>query len=305
MRAGTGDGNVRAYRRTRVRKFLNKIMRDERRVGRRAHCVGNVGTIFRDMIEPGQYSGERSGEALDVVGDDIQSKLREAIGIAIGVEDDSLALGLQSLDDMREDRPPSDLDQALVRPAHPPSQTACEDDPEAICHAALCNLAAFPREYVMASEDSRAKSHHGSLGLRTASTFEGYRLMLSLRHLLLAAILFVGASVSAWAAERRSFVPQEFAAAQAAGKSILVEIHAPWCPTCKAQQPILNKLEAEEKFKDLQVFRVDFDSQKEAVKSFKATTQSTLIVFKGDKERGRSVGDTSAASIAALLDKAL
>jgi thioredoxin 1 len=55
----------------------------------------------------------------------------------------------------------------------------------------------------------------------------------------------------------------------------------------------------------LQVFRVDFDSQKEAVKSFRATTQSTLIVFKGDKERGRSVGDTNAASIAALLEKAL
>jgi thioredoxin 1 len=139
---------------------------------------------------------------------------------------------------------------------------------------------------------------------RAASTLKE-RPMYLLRHLLLAAMLFAGATTSAWAAERRPFVQQEFSAAQAAGKPILVEIHAPWCPTCKAQQSVLNKLEAEPKFKDLQVFRVDFDSQKNVVKSFKATTQSTLIVFKGDKEMGRSVGDTSAASIAALLNKAL
>jgi thioredoxin 1 len=33
--------------------------------------------------------------------------------------------------------------------------------------------------------------------------------------------------------------------------------------------------------------------------------QSTLIVFKGEKEVGRSVGDTNANSIAALLGKAI
>jgi thioredoxin len=41
------------------------------------------------------------------------------------------------------------------------------------------------------------------------------------------------------------------------------------------------------------------------VMRFGARLQSTLIVFKGDKEEGRSVGDTNRASIAALLNKAL
>jgi hypothetical protein len=50
---------------------------------------------------------------------------------------------------------------------------------------------------------------------------------------------------------------------------------------------------------------VDFDDQKDAVKSFGVRTQSTLIAFKGDKETGRSVGDTNRSSIAALLDKTL
>jgi hypothetical protein len=49
---------------------------------------------------------------------------------------------------------------------------------------------------------------------------------------------------------------------------------------------------------------VDFDSQKDAVRKLDARMQSTLVVFRGTVERGRSVGDTSAASIEALLAKA-
>jgi thioredoxin 1 len=59
------------------------------------------------------------------------------------------------------------------------------------------------------------------------------------------------------------------------------------------------------KFRDLKVFRVDFDAMKPVVKQFGAQMQSTLIVFKGSVEQGRSVGDTKQASIAALLDKSL
>jgi len=101
------------------------------------------------------------------------------------------------------------------------------------------------------------------------------------------------------------FSAEAFKAAQAAGSPILVEIHADWCPTCKAQQPILDKLTADPKFKDLKIFRVDFDAMKPEVKKFGARMQSTLIVFKGVAEAGRSVGDTREASIAALLGKGL
>jgi thioredoxin 1 len=101
------------------------------------------------------------------------------------------------------------------------------------------------------------------------------------------------------------FSAEAFKAAQASGSPILVEIHADWCPTCKAQNPILDKLTSAEKFKDLKIFRVDFDAMKPVVKEFGAQMQSTLIIFKGSAEQGRSVGDTREASIAALLDKSL
>jgi len=135
--------------------------------------------------------------------------------------------------------------------------------------------------------------------------------MLSRRTLVSAAIVgtamaaSAGFGVSALATETRTFDQKAFAEAQKAGKPIFVGVHASWCPTCKAQDPILGELMSAPKFKDLVYFVVDFDGQKDAVKAFGVRTQSTLIAFKGDKETGRSVGDTNRASIGALLDKTL
>jgi thioredoxin 1 len=130
--------------------------------------------------------------------------------------------------------------------------------------------------------------------------------MLSRRSVLIATLIATAAAgAPALAAETQTFDPASFAAAEKAGKPILVAVHASWCPTCKAQKPILSELMADPKFKNLVYFVVDFDSQKDAVKFLGARMQSTLVAFKGDKETGRSVGDTDRASIAALLNKTL
>ena len=123
--------------------------------------------------------------------------------------------------------------------------------------------------------------------------------------LVAGALMLAAPFAPSWANSAVPFSDEAFKAAQASGSPILVEIHADWCPTCKAQKPILDKLTAAEKFKDLKIFRVDFDAMKPVVKEFGAQMQSTLIVFKGAAEQGRSVGDTKEASISALLDKSL
>ena len=51
------------------------------------------------------------------------------------------------------------------------------------------------------------------------------------------------------------------------------------------------------------MFKVDFDSQKDVVRAMGAQMQSTLIVFRGKDERGRSTGQTDPGVIRALLDK--
>ncbi len=82
-------------------------------------------------------------------------------------------------------------------------------------------------------------------------------------------------------------------------------VHAPWCPTCRVQAPIINELLEEKEYQTITLLRIDFDSQKDALKKFNVSKQSTLIVFKGAKETGRSTGDTSFDSIEALVQKAL
>ncbi len=130
--------------------------------------------------------------------------------------------------------------------------------------------------------------------------------MLDRRALILAlAAATTGAGVVQAFVAEKPFTPAAFEAAQKAGGPILIHITAPWCPTCKAQKPILARLTADPKFGALTVFDVDFDSQKSAVAGFGARSQSTLIAFKGAQEVGRSVGDTRAASIEDLLNQSI
>lgn len=124
--------------------------------------------------------------------------------------------------------------------------------------------------------------------------------MRSFRVVLLSMTLIL-LSVPAFAAETVAFEQSRFLAAQKEGRPILVDIRASWCPTCAAQKPILERLTTRPEFKDLIVFTVDFDAQKDVVRGFHAQMQSTLIAFKGATETARSVGDTQEPSIETLL----
>lgn len=120
---------------------------------------------------------------------------------------------------------------------------------------------------------------------------------------------FAGAGVlsalPARAAPGTAYTAAAFEAAQKAGKSILLVVHAPWCPTCRAQEPILKKLLSEKKYGGIAVFSIDFDSQKDVLRRFNAPTQSILIGFKGMRETRRSAGDTEAMTIEDLLESTL
>jgi thioredoxin 1 len=85
------------------------------------------------------------------------------------------------------------------------------------------------------------------------------------------------------------------------GQPVLVAIHADWCSTCKTQERVLQELLPQPEFKRITLLRMDFDQQKEAVRSFGVEYQSTLIVFKDGREVGRSTAEQSPVRIAELL----
>jgi thiol-disulfide isomerase/thioredoxin len=115
----------------------------------------------------------------------------------------------------------------------------------------------------------------------------------------------IAATASANAAQRMSFEGEAFDKALGSGKSILVHVTAAWCGECKLQKPIVAHLAEQPDFKDVTLFDVDFDTQKDVLRELHVQKQSTLLAFKNGKEVARLVGDTRPKAIEALMRKAL
>lgn len=107
----------------------------------------------------------------------------------------------------------------------------------------------------------------------------------------------------AMAGDIKPFNQTEFDKLTNEGKPVVLDISATWCPTCKQQKPIIDGLMKQPAYKDVTLMTIDFDSAKPTLKKFKITMQSTLVAFKGDKEVGRSVGDTTPAGLEGLVKK--
>lgn len=105
------------------------------------------------------------------------------------------------------------------------------------------------------------------------------------------------------AGDIKPYSAQEFDKLTRAGKPVVVDVSAPWCPTCKAQKPILDGLMQQPAYRDVTMLTVDFDTGGDALKRFKVRMQSTLVAFKGTNEIARSVGDTTPSGIENLIKK--
>lgn len=121
---------------------------------------------------------------------------------------------------------------------------------------------------------------------------------------------FAGSAALALAALAASatelpFTQAAFDKAVAAGQPVIVDVQASWCPTCKAQKPIVESLLREPRMKNVTLFSADFDTEAALKKQLRVSQQSTFVVFKAGKEVGRSTGDTNKESIAALFAKSL
>jgi thioredoxin 1 len=101
------------------------------------------------------------------------------------------------------------------------------------------------------------------------------------------------------------FNQAQFDATRAAGKPVAVVFHADWCPTCRAQAPLLKELAQSPELRPVTLYVADFDTERALKKSLGVTTQSTIVVFKNGQEIARSTGDTQRDSLAALLRHAI
>lgn len=129
--------------------------------------------------------------------------------------------------------------------------------------------------------------------------------MIARRTVLALALAVATTSIAIAAGAPKPFDQKAFDAALTGGRPIVVHVHAPWCPICRAQKPILAKLREQPRFSEFEAFEVDFDNDKASVRAVGARLQSTLIVYGGGGEIARTVGDREEGWIEELLEKAL
>jgi thiol-disulfide isomerase/thioredoxin len=122
---------------------------------------------------------------------------------------------------------------------------------------------------------------------------------------LTACLAVVAVAASAQAAPIRPFTIAALRAAQARGLPVLVDAHADWCPTCRAQAPTILALSRDPAFARLVILKLDYDTQDQEKQTLGIRHQSTLIAYAGPRETGRSVGVTDPGAIRTLAATAL
>lgn len=103
----------------------------------------------------------------------------------------------------------------------------------------------------------------------------------------------------AWPLDWPAFTRDAFTTAQQDDRTIVVFVSADWCSTCRAQEPGLLEATAREEYQDYDLFLVDYDTQRDVMRELGVPVRSTILVYRGTREVGRVVSDSS---VDAILD---
>ena len=110
-------------------------------------------------------------------------------------------------------------------------------------------------------------------------------------------------SLNASASEKKTtFTKELFNKAQSEGKIVVVSSWIKYCSSCASQMKVLNK--ADKDFENLVYLNFDV-SNKEISNFFNVQYQTTLLIFKNNKEIYRSLGETSKSKIYEAIEKSL
>ena len=95
-------------------------------------------------------------------------------------------------------------------------------------------------------------------------------------------------------AKETTFDKELFDKAQLDGKVVIVSSWVKYCTSCASQMKVLDK--AKNDFNNIEYFKFDVRN-KEIADLFNIQYQTTLLIFKDNKEVYRSIGETSREAI--------
>ena len=103
-------------------------------------------------------------------------------------------------------------------------------------------------------------------------------------------ICFLLAFTSKGFAKETTYTKELFDKALSDGKVVVVSSWVKYCTSCGSQMKVLDK--AKNDFDNIEYFKFDV-TNKEIAKFFNVQYQTTLLIFKDNKEVYRSIGETT------------
>ena len=111
-------------------------------------------------------------------------------------------------------------------------------------------------------------------------------------------------AISANAVEKKTnFSFEIFEKAKASGKTIVINSYEAWCGTCGAQTKILNQ--AEKEFKEIIFLSYEQSKNKNIAKKLDIKHWTTIVVYKGNNEVSRIIGQTKKEIIYSAIKKGI
>ena len=107
---------------------------------------------------------------------------------------------------------------------------------------------------------------------------------------ILAVITIFFATISLTSAKETTYKKELFDKALADGKVVVVSSWIKYCTSCASQMKVLDK--AKNDFENIEYFTFDV-TNKDIAEFFDIQYQTTLLIFKDDKEVYRSIGETT------------
>ena len=118
--------------------------------------------------------------------------------------------------------------------------------------------------------------------------------------LVIIAIFF--ATISLSSAKETSFKKELFNKALSDGKVVVISSWIKYCTSCASQMKILDK--AKKDFNNIEYFKFDV-TNKEIANFFNIQYQTTLLIYKDNKEVYRSIGETTKELIYDALNSSI
>ncbi|MGD9712742.1 MAG: thioredoxin family protein [Thermomicrobiales bacterium] len=121
---------------------------------------------------------------------------------------------------------------------------------------------------------------------------------------LAAALLAALVPIAAHASAPIEYTDAAFGAAQAHGRTIVIESYAHWCLPCRIQAPIIDRLRTRPPFREILVLRIGEKTPNSIWRRFHLSGFGSLVVFKGSREMARGTPTTETA-VTDLLNRGL